>query len=1469
MAVQGVCLPAADNAFGPTIDGCRDNFDFTLKFEHGFFSIAPSAAMILIGIIRVIRLQSRRRKLINAAPLKWAKFLSISVLAVFQLCLIILWATSAAISVRSIGVVASVLSFLASVIICLLSPLEHSGSFHPSTVLGVYLSFTLAFDAVTLRTVWLSPSTSGGLRGVSTCSFALKAVVLLLEAQGKQQYVVRPQDKVRSPEEFSGAYSRTLFWWLNRLLFIGFKKILKPSDLFVNKESLRTEHLNERFWTSWNSSSQEGKYALMIAVARALKWQLLFPIVPRLALLAFTFCQPLLLRRLLRYLQDPVEVSDRRTGYGLIGAYFLVYSGMALSSSVYWQATFKSISMLRGMLIAAIYRKTTTSDTTAWGEAKSVTLMGTDAERLVRGMQDMHELWANVIQVGLATWLLKVELGVACAGPLAVTAVSLGMTLAVASLTTKRQMAWMKAIEKRIGTTTAMLGSIKSIKMTGITSKISSTIHQLRLDEIKAARSFWLLGVFTSTVALVPQLMSPVATFAIFTADAVRQAAVLDFSRMFTSLSLLILLTQPLFELFLSIMEFMSALGCFARIQEYMIAVSQHDTRGGSKSQRGRVGIDSEIVLDSVLPSDTALKIMSGSFGWSPEAEYTLSGLNLSMPTSKLTLIMGPVASGKTTLLKGLLGEVPVSAGHVLVSNGPIAYCDQTPWLRNATIKENIMEYSNQDAAFYKLALHSCALDRDLANLQNGDQTLVGSKGIALSSGQKHRIALARAVFHRHEMMVLDDVFSQLDANVKMTVFANLLGPKGLLRKLGTTVLLATHDVNFLPHADLIVVLGKDGKVSEQGSFRQLRNGKGYIAEMLAHNNVDENAFHSVPDFDMTPKPIENPALPAQSEGSDDNNDDVKSADKSRQLGDAATYVFYFSCVGWALSAIFWILQFCYAFFGVFPVVWLKWWADENERSPNRHMGEYIGGYAGLQIAGVLSAGTLTWFCFYILAQKAGLQLHSRMLSSVVRAPLSLFWTTDSGSLTTRFSQDFQYIDSSLPLAMMQVATNLLICLGQAGLIVSASVWLVVSIPPLVAVVWLVQRYYLRTSRQLRLLDLEAKAPLYTQFMESLSGLATIRAFGWQDQCVDRNHDLIDRAQKPFYLLFMVQKWLALVLDLLVMALAVVVVGVIVALRDKVSVGFSGVSLTQLISFTGYLKLLILFWTSMETSLGAVMRIKQFSEQTPREHDEDDDGQPFSEWPATGSVSLRDVSVVYRGKTDHKALENVSLEIKPGEKIGICGRTGSGKTTLALALLNMVDLESGQIIIDGKDTASMGVSYLRSQLNAVPDEPFFLPGSLRSNIDIDSKASDEQVRHALKSVLLQELSNTEDLNAEWKPDNLSHGQKQLFALARATLQPNKKIVILDEVTSRIDKKSDETIQRVIRSAFADSTVIAIAHRLENIMDFDRVAVLDNKRLVEFDNPQALLAKPSSAFKSLVQVYRKEMADERDAMAGDE
>ncbi|RDW71555.1 hypothetical protein BP6252_08118 [Coleophoma cylindrospora] len=1416
----------SDNAFGPQVEECVRSFDFTLQFENLILSVLPSVVFLLLALPRIWILRRKPRR-VAGSTLQIIKLISIVLYGILQLSLLIIWCVEVHERTPT-KVAAGALSVVDAFVFCFLSYAEHGRSIRPSMLLGTFLFFSLLFDIVRVRTFWLIGQDTIEAR-IFTTSLVVKVGVLILEAKEKRDYLIG-EDKFRGPEETSSIFSQGVFYWLNQLVYAGYKKVLGLEDLYPLDDQLVAEMLQLKLTKSWEKSVGNKKHKLFFDTMDAFKWALLASVIPRLVLMAFTLCQPLLLNTFIKFLEDSTTGDD--VGYGLIGAYGLVYFGLAVSTGFYYHRTYRFITMVRGALVTAIYHKTTEISITALDNLAAVTLMSADVERIVQGLRSIHEFWANFIQVGIATYLLQRELGLACIAPIVVAVLSAGGAFGLSSTASSRQALWMKELQKRVDRCHISHAFLDERCKDGWINEEDD-----RLDPVSSTSGSQVSPTVSTTDYLhsfVPQHLSPVVTFAVFTIITRASGQSLDTAKMFTSLSLLSLLSSPLSQVFQNIPSFMGALGCFNRIQQFLTSETNSDhrllLRQSSESEAGllepEVGHES-IELQSMaskIPGSQqeAIVVRNGTFGWNTKDAPILQDLNISIQTGKLTMLIGPVASGKSTLLKALLGETPSSQGFVYVASKEVAFCDQTPWLKNGTVQKNILGFSNFDAPWYSDVVHACGLKEDLDSFPKGDQSLVGSKGITLSGGQKQRMAIARAVYSRKSVVFLDDVFSGMDASTEHLVFNRLLGPEGLLKVAGVTVVIATHAVNLLPSADYIIALGPKGDVVEQGTFEELNKSNGYVTSFKVKKTKAESSTGEAKQTSF------------KLGGDSRNSLDDAMDEKKRQMGDLSIYSYYFKSIGLLPTIFFFFGCANYGFLISFPTVWLKWWADANAQQPNKDVGMYMGVYSFLQGAGLLTLVFVVFHCLTTMVINSGVKLHWVTLSAV-----------------TAFSQDFELIDGELPLAIMNLSANFFVTIGEAVLIATATYYIALCYPFITAVFYFIQKYYLRTSRQLRFMDLEAKSPLYTQFVESLSGLSTIRAFGWQQAERDLNLELLDTSQKPFYLLFMIQRWLTLVLDLVSMGLALVVTGLAVKLRHVVSPGFTGVALVNIIDFGQTLQSLVLWWTVLETSIGAVSRVKTFDEKTPREALPAEINTPPEDWPGYGRVEFNEVSAYYK-TPDSKALDNFSFSINPGEKLGICGRSGSGKSSFILALFRMLELSSGSMTIDGIDLSTISRNDIRFRLNAIPQEPYFIAGSVRLNLDPYETHDDAALVAALHKVQLWDAV-AQDLDHELDPESLSHGQRQLFCLARAILRPGK-IVVLDEATSSVDRRTDELMQRIIREEFGDRTIIAVAHRLDTILDFDRVAVLDRGKLKECDAPATLLAREGSAFAALYETY---------------
>ncbi|KNG85917.1 ABC multidrug transporter [Aspergillus nomiae NRRL 13137] len=1453
-----------DNSFQIPVRSCRDGFDFSLLFEETILGILPLGVILIIATYRLYHLFQKQRKVVKSWLL-WAKLTTWALLAIVHLVLIALWALPTANRTQA-SIAANAVLTVGILFLGVLSYAEHYYSVTPSLLLSIYLSITLLFDIAKTRTLWLRElaEINRTIAILTSVAVGVKALLLLLETVEKRR--ILKNSYVNYPPEATGSiFNRFFFWWLIPLFRTGFSKLLSVGDLYTLDRQLSSKTLHDSLETMWNNGN---KTSLLLVTFKTFKWQLLSAVLPRACLAALNICQPLLLHRSLSYSVEPETSATTNIGYGLIGAYILVYLGMAVTMGQYQHMTYRAITMVRGAVVSMVYRKATTLSTEDADPASSLTLMSADIERIVQGWQTIHDIWGNALEIGLAIFLLEQQLGVAAVVAVGVAVLALAGSLVSLAFVMSRQAMWLEAIERRISSTTSMLASMKGIKMLGLSDLLMTCIHNLRLDELSISRNFRKLLVWNMAFAWTTRIFASIFAFGAFVGISHRNGndAALNTSTTYTSLSLFALLADPLLNLVMALMTFFGSVGSFQRIQEFLKKKGHADFRDKSRPIQLEPAQESKqllLVEDSETLSDesssaksekepTALyenmvTIKNGAFGWDIQKEPLLKRLTIMIPRQTFTMLVGPSGCGKSTLLKAILGEVPCLSGTIRLSSERIAYCDQTPWHMNGSIKQSIVAMSGLDENWYLSVIRACALVEDFKQLPRGDQTIIGSKGIALSGGQSQRIALARAVYARKDIIVLDDVFSSLDATTEEHIFQCLIGTHGLLRSIGSTILLASSSVKRVPFADHIIVLGDEGHVIEQGSFKALDLAGGYISGFALglpeQNNTSEKPGHSGKS-DILVSSVE------QGEDSE--------AESPVAGGDISIYLYYVKSIGWLPTLVFIITITGFVFCISFPSIWMNWWASSNEAEPGKHTGYYLGIYAMLGAVGMLCLILGCWQMIITMVPRSGENFHRKLLSTVLSAPMLYFSKTDSGAILNRFSQDLQLIDMELPVAAINAFVTLVLCICQMVFIGIASKYAAISFPAVILAVYCIQKVYLRTSRQLRFLDLEAKAPLYSHFSDCLGGLVTLRAFGWQQSMEEKNYELLDYSQRPFYLLYAIQRWLTLTLDLVVAGIAILLIVLVVVLRGSMSAGYVGVALLNVILFGQSIKLLVTFWTNLETHIGSILRVKMFSENVPSENLPTEQDSLPPDWPSQGNIVFDSLSAEYRAS--EPVLSDVSMSIQAGEKVGICGRTGSGKTSLLMSVFRMVELRSGSIRIDGVDISKVPRQEVRSRINGVAQSPLLIRGTVRENIDPTGCHTDKSIMEALRTVQLSsKVQENGGLSTEVDELFLSHGQKQLFCLARAILRQGN-ILVLDEATSSVDTVTDEIMQRVIREKFSNHTILTVAHKLETILDYDKIIVLDAGRIVESGSPYALLASDTSHFSKLYASSKMEEAE---------
>jgi ATP-binding cassette subfamily C (CFTR/MRP) protein 1 len=937
-------------------------------------------------------------------------------------------------------------------------------------LLNAFLFLTTLFDIAQARSLWMSATTSSekSYTGILTASIAVKAITIVLESMRKERWLNWDR-KDHSPEETAGLYGLGVFSWLNSLFLRGYKTVLGISDLFPLDRNMSSEKLEAALQRRIEAGNFRGqKHGLTKALFKTLAVPLLLPVGPRVALIGFQLCQPFLVETLLTYLQEPDADNAGNVGKGLIGASVLIYLGIAFSTAFYWYYQERAMFMARGCLAAAVYKKTTQARLDAADDSAAVTLMSTDVERIRVGFLTVHEFWANAIQGGVASYLLYRQIGPAFAASLVVIGICVFLLSLLARVAGPRQKDWMSKIQKRVGLTSTVITNMKNLRISGLTAPVEEAIQDLRLDELKTGSKFRMVQVAAASLASVPMWFAPLFTFAVTSHS-------LDVTTIFTSISYLNLLANPLSYVFQMLPQVISALACLNRIQAFLEKEPRDDFREIAEP----TVVEKQSVTTSSDISTPAIRIEQGSFGWSDDT-FNLKDVTATVPSGSLTIVVGPIASGKSTLCKALLGETPLSQGKVIMGSNfrKIGYCDQTPFLTNSTLRSNIIGFSAYDEARYREIIEATQLTKDLLLFPQGDRTKVGSNGITLSGGQKQRVSIARALYVECDLLIFDDILSGLDADTEELVFNRVFGPAGILKQRHATVVLCTHSVRHLPSADHIIALGSEGTLVEEGKFDDLVANKKYVHSLGVKSSRDSTSGDS--SGRHTPTEMDDESAQQLFRAKTTESSGKKGPlDLTRQLGDTTVYKYYYSSIG-----TFWALTFLgcgilTGFFFNWPTIWLKFWsADVVHPNPTHSNAFYLGLYALWEALGLVFFLAVLIIALKTLIEISGALLHKRALGTVIRAPLRFFTMTDSGIVTNLFSQDITIIDGELPMSLINLCIDVFIALGMAIIVATSSPYILICYPFMLGTLFGIQKFYLRTSRQLRLLDLEAKSPL-------------------------------------------------------------------------------------------------------------------------------------------------------------------------------------------------------------------------------------------------------------------------------------------------------------------------------------------------------------------------------------------------------
>ncbi|KAF5179060.1 ABC transporter ATP-binding protein/permease VMR1 [Thalictrum thalictroides] len=1265
----------------------------------------------------------------------------------------------------------------------------------------------------------------------------------------------------------AGIFSSMSFWWLNPLMKKGKEKTLTDKDIpMLRKEdsarscySLFLEQLNLQsqirpstppsiLWTTivcqWKGILVSGCFALIKILTMS--------------------AGPLLLNAF-------VEVAEGKEvfkyeGYVLVLSLFVAKCLESLSQRQ-WYFHSRIVGLqVRSLLSAAIYRKQMRLSNAAKLMHSSGEIMNyvtVDAYRIGEFPYWFHQTWTTILQLCIALAILIHVVGLATIAALVVIVLTVLCNTPLAKLQQKFQTKLMTAQDERLKATSEALVNMKVLKLYAWETYFKNVIEVLRKRESK-----WLSAVqLQKSYNIFLFWISPILISATTFGTCYFLGIPLKASNVFTFLSCIRLVQFP-------IMSVPDVLGAVIQAKVALVRIVRFLEAPELLNETVRQKCEVKELKHSIF-------IKSADFSWDEtQSKPTLRNINIKVKPGEKVAVCGEVGSGKSTLLAAILGEVSYVKGMIQVC-GKIAYVSQTTWIQTGTIQENILFGSSFNEQRYRETLEKCSLVKDLELLPFGDLTEIGERGVNLSGGQKQRIQLARALYQDADIYLLDDPFSAVDAHTTTSLFNDYV----MEALSGKTVLLVTHQVDLLPSLDSVLVsrpipavynlrqtvvlsrnfdtrvfgsqLMSDTEILHAAPYHQLLSSSHEFQVLVnAHKEISgsERLGNGI-SSQRTTTSIKMTRKSCAVEHSTASVGDQLIKMEERETGDAGLrpYLQYLNQNKGYLY--FFLACLIHLIFVIGQILQNSWMATNVE---NPCVGE-------LQLIIVyLSIGFVSIFFLLVRSLSAvslGLQsskaLFSQLLTSLFCAPMSFYDSTPLGRILTRVSSDLSIVDLDVPLNLVisvGTTTNMYANLGVLAFITWPVLFVFV---PMVYLAVSLQRYYFASAKELMRINGTTKSTLANHLAESIAGAITIRAFKKEEGFFSQNLDLIDTNASPFFHNFAANEWLILRLEILsAIVISSSALVMVVLPLGTVSPGLIGMALSYALALNVTLVTSIQFQCAVANYIISVERINQYMYIPSEAPAVIDKNRPAPSWPAVGRVEIQGLKIRYRPNTP-LVLRGISCTFEGGQKIGIVGRTGSGKSTLIGALFRLVEPAAGKIVIDGLDISTIGLHDLRSRFGIIPQDPTLFNGTVRYNLDPLCQHNDQEIWEVIGKCQLQEAVQDKEngLDAPVLEDgsNWSMGQRQLFCLGRALLRRSR-ILVLDEATASIDNATDTILQRTIRTEFADCTVITVAHRLPTVMDCTMVLGISDGKLVEFDEPTKLMNLQGSLFGQLVKEY---------------
>nr|QGP74113.1 ABCC transporter [Sedum alfredii] len=1250
------------------------------------------------------------------------------------------------------------------------------------------------------------------------------------------------ETNIISPFSKAGMLSKLSFWWMNSIIKQGREKTLQDSDIPPLRDEDSAEACYVEFVEELNNQKRKNPdsnpsvlWAIISCHWKEIIVSGVFACIKVLTISA----GPLLLNAFI----EVAEGRQRFENEGFVLA-LLIFMSKSLESLSQRQWYFRTRLIglkVRNLLTAAIYNKQlrlSSASRMTHSSGEIMNYVTVDAYRIGEFPFWFHQTWTTSLQLCISIAIVFHAVGYATIASLVVIILTVLCNTPLAKLQHRFQTKLMVAQDERLKASSEALTNMKVLKLCGWENHFRNVIQKLRDVEFTWLSAVQMRKGYNGFLFWAsPVLVSAVTFFACYFLNIPLRA-----SNVFTFVASMRLVQDPIRSIPDVIGVVIQAKVAFARIVNYLDAPE--------------LQIDAIRKQGSIESFQHIISIKSANISWEGNlSKPTLKNITLEVTHGEKVAICGEVGSGKSTLLSAILGEVPNIQGHIEVY-GKIAYVSQNAWIQSGSIQENILFGSPMDYQRYQETIERCALVKDLELLPYRDLTQIGERGVNLSGGQKQRIQLARALYQNADVYLLDDPFSAVDAHTASSLFNEYV-----MGALATkTVLLVTHQVDFLPTFHLVLLMS-DGEIVKASPYNELLSssiefqklvnahketaGTERLAEVTSSHKTDHKPL----------KEIKTSYIEKESKMAKGGINDQLIKQEEREIGDTG-FKPYIQYLNQNKGFIFFTLaSLGHVGFVIGQVLQNSWMAahvDDPEISKLKLIIVYL-------IIGFTS--TLFLLCKYLFAIYMGLQssksLFSQLLNSLFRAPMSFYDSTPLGRILSRVSSDLSVVDLDIPMSMILTVGSTTNCYNILG-VLAVITWQVLFISiPLLYIAIRLQNYYYPTAKELMRINGTTKSLVANHITESVAGAVTIRAFRQEDRFFAKNIKLVDTNASSFFLSFTAIEWLIQRLEFIsAVVLASSALCMVLLPSGTFGAGFIGMALSYGLSLNISLVMSLQNQCTLANYIISVERMNQYIHIPSEASEIIEENRPPANWPAVGKVEIIDLKIRYRPQTP-LVLRGISCTFEGGHKIGIVGRTGSGKTTLISALFRLVEPAGGKIYVDGINISSIGLHDLRSRFGIIPQDPTLFNGTVRYNLDPLGKHSDQEIWEVLGKCQLREVVQEKEggLNSLVMDDgsNWSMGQRQLFCLGRTLLRKSR-ILVLDEATASIDNATDFILQKTIRREFADCTVITVAHRIPTVMDCTRVLAISDGKIMEFDEPMKLMKTEGSLFGQLVKEY---------------